>query len=74
MRLGFSNGTRGTGLSGQTAVLVLNDAIDIVKKGIDNPRLFLLCELFSAGVGPDHLSDMIISLIFDDIPLIQNEF
>jgi len=67
VRLGFSNGTRGTGLSGKTAKLVLNDAIDIVKKGIDNPRLFLLCELFSDGVGPDHLSDMVISMIYEDI-------
>jgi len=67
VRLGFSDGTRGTGLSGKTAELVLNDAIDIVKKGVDNPRLFLLCELFSDGVGPDHLSDMVISMIYEDI-------
>lgn len=46
---------------------IINDAFDIVKAGCKKPEVFLLMELFEEKVGPDRISDMIGSIIKDDI-------
>lgn len=65
--LGYAEGSTGTGFSGELASQVMSTAYDIVKAGIDDPEFFELLPLFQEKVGADRLSDMIATLILDDI-------
>lgn len=65
--LGYAKGTSGTGFGARLASQVISTAYDIVKAGVTDPEFFELLPLFQENVGPDRLSDMIATLIFDDI-------
>ena len=69
INLGFSESKRGAGFGPKISKQVVSDLFDIVKAGISNPEIFHLIELFEDNVGPDRLSDMIASIILDDIKL-----
>ena len=45
----------------------MKDAFEIIKSGSEQPEIFHLTSLFEENVGPDRLSDMIATLIYDDI-------
>lgn len=65
--LGFAKGTSGSGFGEKLSRQVIETAYDIVKAGIVDPEFFELLPLFQENVGPDRLSDMIATLILDDI-------
>ncbi|TFZ40795.1 hypothetical protein E4100_04360 [Soehngenia longivitae] len=67
INLGFSKGTRGAGFGTKLSNQIIKDASEIIKSGSDQPEIFHLTSLFEQNVGPDRLSDMIATLIYDDI-------
>ena len=46
---------------------MISTAFDILKAGVMDPEFFELLPLFQENVGADRLSDMIATLILDDI-------
>jgi len=67
INLGFSKGIRGAGFGPKLSSQIIKDASDIIKSGSEQPEIFHLTSLFEENVGPDRLSDMIATLIYDDI-------
>jgi len=67
INLGFSKGTRGAGFGPKLSSQIVRDASEIIKSGSEQPEIFHLTSLFEENVGPDRLSDMIATLIYDDI-------
>ena len=65
--LGYAKGTSGAGFGSALGSQVISTAYDIVKAGVDDPEFFELLPLFQDNVGADRLSDMIATLILDDI-------
>lgn len=65
--LGYAKGTSGSGFGARLASQVMSTAYDIVKAGVADPEFFELLPLFQENIGADRLSDMIATLIFDDI-------
>ena len=65
--LGYAKGTSGSGFGKLLGSQVISTAYDIVKLGIDDPEFFQLLPLFEDNVGADRLSDMIATLIIEDI-------
>lgn len=78
INLGFSESERGSGMGVMLRKQVLCDAFDMVKQGTKDPEIFQLVGLFEDNIGPDRLSDMIATIIEDDIKAytdrIQKEF
>lgn len=67
INIGFSKGTRGAGFGKILSNQIVKDASEIIKSGSEQPEIFHLTSLFEENVGPDRLSDMIATLIYDDI-------
>lgn len=67
INLGFSESGPGSGWGDELSDKVLFDAYQIVKKGSKYPEIFHLVSLFEEGVGPDRLSDMIATIIEEQI-------
>lgn len=67
INLGFSDSKSGTGFGKKLSFKVMSDAFDIVKTGSKQPEIFQLVGLFEENVAADRLSDMIATLILDDI-------
>lgn len=65
--LGYAKGTSGAGFGRGLGNQVISTAYDIVKAGVSDPEFFELLPLFQENVGADRLSDMIATLILDDI-------
>ena len=65
--LGYAKGTSGAGFGLGLGRQVISTAYDIVKAGVTDPEFFELLPLFQENVGADRLSDMIATLILDDI-------
>lgn len=65
--LGYAKGISGAGFGPGLSKQVISTAYDIVKAGIDDPEFFELLPLFQENVGADRLSDMIATLILQDI-------
>lgn len=65
--LGYARGVSGAGFGKKLREDVISTAYDIVKSGIRDPEFFELLPLFQENVGADRLSDMIATLILDDI-------
>ena len=65
--LGYAKGTSGAGFGSELGRQVISTAYDIVKAGVMDPEFFELLPLFQENVGADRLSDMIATLILDDI-------
>ena len=65
--LGYAKGTTGAGFGTGLGSQVISTAFDIVKAGVTDPEFFELLPLFQDNVGADRLSDMIATLILDDI-------
>lgn len=65
--LGFAKGKSGSGFGKELSEQVISTAYEIVKAGVEDPEFFELLPLFQDKVGPDRLSDMIATLILDDI-------
>lgn len=65
--LGFSkSGGHGTGISGILTKQLANSVIEIERAGIIDPEIYALMPIFEENIGPDRISDMIISILFDD--------
>ena len=69
INLGFSKGRQGSGFGPKLSKQIIDDAYEIIKSGSDQPEIFHLVSLFEDNVGPDRLSDMIATLIYEDIKL-----
>ncbi len=67
INLGFSKGTRGAGFGKILSNQIVKDASEIIKSGSEQPEIYHLTSLFEENVGPDRLSDMIATLIYNDI-------
>jgi hypothetical protein len=67
INLGFSKGKRGSGFGKILSTQIIQDAFEIIKSGSEQPEIFHLTSLFEENVGPDRLSDMIATLIYEDI-------
>lgn len=66
--LGYGGGSiQGSGWGVQLTADLLTRASEIIKAGVDDPRLFLLIGLFSEGVGPDRISDMATNILLPNI-------
>ena len=65
--LGYAKGKNGTGFGPVLSKQVINTAFHIVKAGVNDPEFFELLPLFQDNVGADRLSDMIATLIIEDI-------
>lgn len=65
--MGFSETKYGSGFGPALRKQVIDDAFDIIKKGSTQPEIFHLVELFEENIGPDRLSDMIATIILQDI-------
>ena len=65
--LGFSkNGGHGTGISGTLTKQLANSVIDIEKAGIKDPEIYALMPVIEENIGPDRISDMIFSILFEE--------
>lgn len=69
INLGFSKSTRGAGFGKKLSKQIIKDAYEIIKSGSEQPEIFHLTSLFEENVVPDRLSDMVATLIYDDIVL-----
>ncbi len=67
INLGFSENKHGATFGEKLRKQVIDDAFDIIKKGIQYPEIFQLVSLFEENIGPDRLSDMISTIIYPDI-------
>lgn len=67
INLGFSESKYGAAFGDGLRNATISDAFDIIKAGTIQPELFHLVGLFEENVGPDRLSDMIATIIKDDI-------
>lgn len=65
--LGYAKGKSGTGFGPILSKQVIRNAFSIVKAGVNDPEFFELLPLFQDNVGADRLSDMIATLIIEDI-------
>ena len=57
----------GTGLSGLTAQRTLETIYDIVDSGIEDIEILQLLSIFQDNIGVDRISDMISTIIYEDI-------
>lgn len=69
INLGFSQSASGSGFGRRLSKQVISSAYEIIKKGSIQPEIFHLVGLFEDGIGPDRLSDMIATLILDEIKI-----
>lgn len=69
INLGFSESGAGSGFGSVLSKQVISDAYEIVKTGSKQPEIFQLVSLFEDNVAADRLSDMIATLIIEDIRL-----
>ena len=67
INLGFSESGVDAGFGRILSQKVIGDAYDIVKAGSTQPEIFQLVGLFEENVAADRLSDMIATLIKEDI-------
>ena len=67
INLGFSKSSYGAGWGDTISDKVLSDAFQIVKKGSSQPEIFHLVNLFEENIAGDRLSDMLASVIEEDI-------
>ncbi len=67
INLGFSETGVDAGFGRLLTKRVISDAFDIVKTGSTQPEIFQLVGLFEENIAADRLSDMIATLISDDI-------
>ena len=67
INLGFSETGVDAGFGKKLSKQVISDAFDIVKTGSEQPEIFQLVGLFEENVSADRLSDMIATLITEDI-------
>lgn len=67
INLGFSKSSYGAAFGKQLREKVISDAYEIIKTGSIQPEIFHLVPLFEENVGPDRLSDMIGTIIKEDI-------
>lgn len=67
INLGFSETGAGAGFGRGLSKQIISDAYDIVKSGSSQPEIFQLVGLFEENVAADRLSDMIATLILEDI-------
>lgn len=65
--LGYAKSATGAGFGMILGKEVISTAFDIVKSGVEDPTFFELIPLFQDNIGADRLSDMIATLILDDI-------
>ena len=62
--LGYSShGTHGRGISGTLSIQLSDSAIEIIKAGFKNPKIFALLPLFEDNIGADRISDMAIAIL-----------
>lgn len=66
--LGYSKkGVRGSAIGPKLAGQVLETAYHVIGAGIKDPAIFELIGVFEEGIGADRISDMTISIIYDNI-------
>ncbi len=67
INLGFSETQYGAAFGERLRQAVVSDAYEIIKAGTKEPEFFHLLGLFEENIGPDRLSDMVATIIVDDI-------
>ncbi len=67
INLGVSSTQNGAGFGKILSNRVISDAFEIVKAGSKQPEIFHLISLFEENIAGDRLSDMIASIILEDI-------
>lgn len=65
--IGYSKGTRGSGMGKDTRARLLDTITQIVRAGSRDPKIFELIGAFEDGIGPDRISDMIAKIILPDL-------
>ena len=67
LSIGYGNKTdRGTAISKTLANKILLSASEILSVGIEDEEIIELLGLFIEGFGPDSMSDLIISIVYED--------
>lgn len=67
INIGFSKSGKDIGFGKTISKQIIRDAYEMIKAGVKDPEIFHLIRLFEENVGPDRLSDMIATIIYDDI-------
>lgn len=68
VNLGYSDGhTRGRGIGPTLSSDTLLTIHELVKKGVDNPRLFELVPIFQDNIGCDRISDMLCAILKNNL-------
>ncbi len=67
INLGTSKGGPGKGFGKILRKQIIKDASDIILTCSNQPEIFHLLSLFEDNVGPDRVSDMIATLVYDEI-------
>lgn len=67
INLGTSKGNPGKGFGKMLREQIIRDASDIILTCSNQPEIFHLLSLFEDNVGPDRISDMIATLVHDEI-------
>ena len=67
INLGTSKGGPGKGFGEKLRKQIIKDASDIILTCSNQPEIFHLLSLFEDNVGPDRVSDMIATLVYDEI-------
>lgn len=66
--LGYGGGSiHGSGWGSELTYELIKRANEIIKIGVNDPRLFLLIGLFSENIGPDRISDMATNILLPNI-------
>lgn len=67
LSIGYGNKTdRGTAISKTLANRILLSASEILAVGIDDEELIEILGLFVEGFGPDSMSDLVVSIVYED--------
>lgn len=62
-----SNGIAGRGMGAVKRSRLLDTMLNLVRAGASDPKIFELVGAFEEGIGPDLVSDMIATIIIDDL-------
>lgn len=65
--IGYSKGTRGSGMGSGLRAQLLESVVQIVRAGTQDPAVFEIVGAFEDDIGPDRISDMVAKIIIPDL-------
>ena len=66
--IGYSaKSTGGSGMGRKLRAKLLQTILDVIRAGVQDPKVFELVGVFEEDIGPDRISDMIAKIIIEDL-------